>query len=255
MSISIRTDLNSKLVIFGLNNNLSVMYDAIQRLATGKKINSAADSPAGLMISKQLLTQIASLNQEIDNISANISKYATVSASVGELRSQLTELRSLAVGAANEGFNSQEAQDAYNIAAGAIISSYNLTAASAYYNGAPTLDGSPRSLASVTELADIDLSTADGAVAALERIDAAAAELDQISVDLGATQKNDLEARRQSLEVTRQNLSSAESIITDADYAAEASLFTASLIRSQMSLALLGHSLSMRNSLVSLLTL
>lgn len=255
MSISIRTDLSTRLIIGGINQNLGNMYLVIQRLATGKRINSAADSPAGLIISKQLQSQIASLNQEIDNISANISKYQTVSASVSELRGQLTELRTLAIGAANEGFNSEEAQDAYNIAAGAIASSYNSTVANAHYNGRATLDGSEGSLAAVTELTDIDLTTPEGAVAALEQIDAAARELDQITVDLGATQKNDLEARRQSLQVTSQNLAAAESAITDADYAAEVSLFTASLIRSQVSLALLGYSMSTRNSLVSLLTL
>ena len=164
-------------------------------------------------------------------------------------------MRSLAIGAENAGFNSEEAQEAFDIKAGAIVSSYNLAIANAHYNGIPTLDGSVQSLAAITELTDIDMSSADAAIESLETIDTASRELDQISIELGATLKNDLEARRQSLEVTRQNLSAAESAITDTDYALEVSLFTASLIRSQASLALLGYSLATRNSLVSLLTI
>jgi|GEM_PF-773469 len=254
MAISIRTDLGSSITVFGLNRNLNDTYAALERLATGKRINHAKDDPAGLVISKQLQSQIASLNQEIENLSANIGKYQTVSASVMELRDDLTELRSLAVGAANSAYNDEDVQAAYATAAESIVNSYNRTIANAHYNGMPTLDGSEGSLASVTELPDIDLSSAEAAVASLEKIDTAASELDQIMIDLGATQRHDLESRRQSLEVTRQNLQAAESAITDADYAMEMSRFTAGLIRTQTSLALLGHSFMTHKGTLSLLS-
>jgi flagellin len=253
MGMSIRTDLGTTMAIIGMNANLNDMYTALARLATGKRINWAKDDPAGLVISKQLQSQIASLNQEIDNISGNINKYQTVSSSVIELRDDLTELRSLAIGAANAGFNSEEAQEAYAIAAEAIVNTYNRTISNAHYNGMATLDGSEGSLASVTELTGIDLSSPEAAAASLELIDAATSELDRITIDLGATQKNDLESRRQSLEVTRQNLAAAESVITDADYAAEMANFTAGLIRAQASMALMGHSLLTSKSVLGLL--
>lgn len=239
--------------IMGLNSNLNDLYTSLARLATGRRINHAKDDPAGLMISKQLLSQIGSLNQEIDNLSANINKYQTVSSSVIELRDDLSELRSLAVGAANAGFNSEEAQAAYNIAAESIVNTYNNTVANAHYNGKATLDGSEGSLASVTDLTGVDLSSSEAAAASLEAIDAAGAELDQITIELGATQKNELESQRQSLEVTRQNLTAAESAISDIDYAAEMSRFTASMIRSQVSLALMGHSFMTSQSVAMLI--
>ena len=253
MALSIRTDLGATLAGNGLNKNLNSLYGSLQRLASGKRINQASDDPAGLVISKQLQSQVASLNQEIENISANIGKYQTVSSSVVELRDDLTELRSLAVGAANAGFNSEAAQEAYAVAAESIVNTYNRTAANAHYNGSATLDGSEGALAEVTELTGIDLSSPEAAAASLEQIDAAAAELDHIMIDLGATQKNELESRRQSLEVTRQNLAAAESAITDADYAAEMSMFTANLIRSQASLALMGYNSVTSRSVLSLL--
>lgn len=255
MGLSIRTNLGSTLTVMGLDRNLNNLYTSLERLATGKRINHASDDPSGLVISKQLLTQIGSLNQEIDNLSANINKYQTVSSSVIELRYDLSELRSLAVGAANAGVNSEEAQAAYNIAAESIVNTYNNTVANAHYNGTATLDGSEGSLAAVSELVDIDLSSAEGAVAALEAIDAAASELDRITIDLGATQKNEFESQRQSLEVTRQNLTAAESAVSDLDYAAEMSNFTAGLIRSQASLALMGYSMLTSQSVVSLFSI
>jgi flagellin-like hook-associated protein FlgL len=53
--------------------------------------------------------------------------------------------------------------------------------------------------------------------------------------------------------VTCQNLTAAESAITDTDYAMEMSSFTASLIRSQATMALLGHSFLTRQTVVSLM--
>jgi len=255
MGLSIRTNLGATMSVIGFNTNFSDMYNALERLATGKRINHARDDPAGLVISKQLQSQIASLNQEIDNLSANINKYQTVSSSVMGLRDNLTELRSLAVGAANSAFNSEDAQAAYVTAAESIVNTFNRTVANAHYNGTATLDGSEGALAAVTELTGIDLSSPEAAAASLERIDTAAGELDQIMMDLGATQKNELESRRQSLEVTRQNLTAAESAISDADYAVEMSMFTASLIKSHASLALMGHSLITNKSVFSLLSL
>ena len=255
MGLSIRTDLGGTWAIVGLNSNLNELYTSLERLATGKRINHAKDDPAGLVISKQLQSQIASLNQEIDNLSANINKYQTVSSSVIELRGDLTELRSLALGAANSAMNSEEAQAAYVTAAESIVNTYNRTIANAHYNGTATLDGSEGSLAAVSGLTGIDLSSPEAAAASLEAIDAAASELDQITVELGATQKNEFESQRQSLEVTRQNLTAAESAISDVDYAAEMSRFTASLIRSHASLALMGHSLITSRSVFSLLSL
>ena len=253
MSLSIRTDLGSRLVVAGFNQNLSDLYGSLERLATGRRINRASDNPAGLVISKHLQSQIATLNREIENITATIGKYQTVSGSVNELRGQLTELRSLAVGASNAAFNDEAVQEAYATAAESLVNTYNRTVASAHYNGTPTLDGSASALASVTAVEGIDLSSPENAAAALEVIDQAASELDQTMIDLGATQKNDLESRRQSLEVTRQNLEAAESVITDTDYAMEMSLFTASMLRSRASLALLGHSFLANRDVLSLL--
>ena len=253
MRISLQSSSVSGLSLFSLSSNMSVMLKTAQRLSSGLRINQASDDPAGLVISEQLRSQIASLNQEIDNISSNISKYQTVSSSVGGLREQLVELRTLAIGAANEGGNSPAAQEAFDSAAQQIVTSFNNTVDNAEYNGSQTLDGSEGSQANVSELMDIDLSTTAAAEASIEHIDTAVAELDAIQIDLGSTQANGFESQLRSLEVTRENLTAAESQIRDADFAGELTSFVSSQIRTQVSLAMLAHAMMSGSSVVSLL--
>jgi flagellin len=235
-----------------LNRNYNDLFHSLERLATGRRINRASDGPADLVISLQLETRIASLNAEIDGISASINKYETVSSSVLQLRDQLTELRSLAIGAVNAGGNDEAAQEAFATSAELLVESYNRSISEAEHNGQATLDGSEGSLAEVSELTGIDLSTPEGAAASLEVIDSAASALDHVMMDLGATVKYELRGRQQALEVTRENLTAAHSQILDTDYAMEMSRFAAGLIRTQAAMAVLGHSLLNDRSVISL---
>ncbi|RKX25221.1 MAG: hypothetical protein DRP45_06470 [Candidatus Zixiibacteriota bacterium] len=252
MEFRLNTNLSTGQAVLGINSNLSSMFSAMEKLASGRSINSATDSPAGLIISQQLQSQIGSLNQEIDNLSSNISKYETVSSSLGELRAQISDLRSLAIGAANEGFNSESAQEAYATAADSLVSTFNRTVANASFNGSKTLDGSEGSLASISEITDVDLSDPEAAAAAIETIDAAAREIDAAAVDVGSTQKYELESRRASLQVTKENLTAAEASLSDTDYGVEMSNYVGSMIRSQAAIAMLSHSLMSGKSVVSL---
>ena len=250
---SISTDLGVRLTMAGFNRSYTDMYAAMERLASGRRINHASDDPAGLVISEKLQSQIATLNREIENVGAVIDKYQTASSSVSGLWGTLTELRSLAVAAANSAGNSEEAQEAYAQSASALVDSYNRTIANAHYNGAATLDGSKGSLADVAKLEEIDLSSPEAASDTIEKIDQAASQLDLVTSNLGATQKYDLESRRQSLEVERQNLQAAESTLADTDYALEMSRFTSALIRSQANMALMGHGFVTNQSVLSLM--
>jgi flagellin len=235
-----------------LNRSIWDSFKALEKLSSGFRINSAADDPAGLVISVQLRSSIATLNQEIKNLSANIGKYETTSSVVQNLRSDLTELRSLAVGAANDGGNSEASQQAFADAANALINTYNGTITNAEYNGSKTLDGSEGSLASIAPLEGLDLSTPEGAAQALDKIDAAASNLDSVLGDLGAKQRYELEARLDNLQVTRQNLIAAESQIRDASFFDQYSNFVASQIRTKAALALMAHSYIVESSVLDL---
>lgn len=235
-----------------IDRNYRALYSAMEKLSSGLRINRASDDPAGLVISEQLRSQIASLNQEIENVTQTISKYETVSSTVLQLREHLTELRSYAVGASNESVNSDSAQAAFQSAADSLVAAYNDTIAAAEYNGAKTLDGSAGSLATISELTGIDLSTGESSAMSVETIDTAIREVDSALVELGARQKNELESTRASLQISRQNLISAESQIRDTDYGDFISEYVGAMIREKASMALLAHSRVMSETLLGL---
>ena len=117
------------------------MFRAAERISSGLFINHASDSPAGLVISEQLRSKVAELNQNIKNTNDLIGKYQTAASTMEQMRSYITDLRSLAVGAANEGGNSAQAQQAYARLAENAVASYNRVLETADYNGANLLDG------------------------------------------------------------------------------------------------------------------
>jgi flagellin len=241
MSLSIFDDHASRSLSFYINLSYSNMISSLEKLSSGYRINRASDGPAELTISEQLRAQIASLNQEIENTSNLVYKYETGSAYLAGFRNQLTELRSLAVGAANEGFNSEDAQEAYAFAAQSMVEYYNGAVASAEYNGAAMFDGGAGSLGELSVLAGIDLSSAEAAEASMGIIDEAMREVDALQVELGSTQKHGLESSLASLRITSQNLQAAESSIRDTDFVMEFSNFLAEQIKFNAGMALMSY--------------
>lgn len=224
-----------------LNRSLLNLARDFAALTSGDRIFAAAEDPAGLVISEHLRAQIASLNAEISGVSATIDKYSVVGAGMVEMDSQLVELRSLAVAAANDAGNSPEAQAAYARASENIVNQYNSTIDNAEYNGQKTLDGSSGSVATLTKLSGIDLSSAETASASIPLIDATADQLQQAQVDLGSKQRYDLQSRQAQLEVTRENLIASESNLRDADFASYYSGYVADLIRARVGVAMAAH--------------
>jgi flagellin len=241
MALDINVDLASLQVASSTFDNYAKLLKAIQRLSSGRRINCAADNPAGLVISERLRAQINSLYQEIENTSALINRFRYAGSTVGELRRQAVELRTLAVGAANSGVNDEASQLALSRAADYIVGVYNRTIDEAVYNGAPMLDGSERALTQVGKLESIDLSSAQAAEVSLTVIDEAIAELDSVQIELAAVQENELASRRSMLTIAAQNLQAAQSVQRDTDYAIEVANMVSQMIRLHASMALLSH--------------
>jgi len=253
MSLSVFSDYHWMYRVRDLNAAWQQASDSMEKLSSGLAINRASDNPAGLVISESLRSRIASLNRQADAINGTIHKYRSVSSTVSTLRTSLNELRALAVGAANEGANGDGAQAAYQTAVDSIVDTFNYIVTTAEYNGDKVLDGSDGSLADVSELSGVDLSTVEGAAASIDRIDAAINELDHVQMELGATQKHDLESHLASLRVSRDNLVAAESQVRDLDYATEYANFVSGMIRTKASMALLAHTADLGKGLIALL--
>ncbi len=90
-------------------------------------------------------------------------------------------------------------------------------------------------------LADINVTTSEGAQDAIEVIDKAIDEVSHVRDVLGAFQKNTLEETQKSLKIANQNLTAAESLIRDTDFALEMSIFTKNQILLQSGTAMLAQ--------------
>lgn len=253
MSIFLNSGLVSNNAVRNLNHSLLKMYKSAEKLSSGLRINSASDDPAGLVISEQMRSRIASLNQEIENVSNQINKYETASSATLEMRSILTEIRSLGVAASNGAIVDEAMQTVYQSEANRLVEQYNRIASTSQYGTQNLLDGSEGSLADIQELDNIDFSDPKAVADAVAYIDEQASGLDSVIVDLGATQKNDLESRLRNLEVESENLQAAESQIRDVDYVKEFTNFMLSQMQVKSGIAVLSHSLITQQTVLDLL--
>ena len=104
-----------------------------------------------------------------------------------------------------------------------------------------------------TSIAALDISTVDGASAALAVIDAAIGEVSSLRGDLGAFQTNQLESQARSLAVARENLAASESAIRDTDFGKEMSEYTTAQILVQAGTSFLSQANSLPNNVLSLI--
>ncbi|MGK5091895.1 flagellin [Deltaproteobacteria bacterium TL4] len=102
-------------------------------------------------------------------------------------------------------------------------------------------------------LADIDVSTGQGAQDAIRIVDRAIEELSSNRGALGAFQKNTLESNLSSLRVSSENLSAAESSIRDVDMAQELTNFTKHQILNQAATAQLAQANALPQNVLRLL--
>lgn len=239
-------------MIRNLNNSYGVLMKSAERLSSGFRINRAADDPAGLVISENLRSRISSLTQEIENTTLAINKYTTADSTISEARSIMQSIRTDIVSASNRGVHDDAALSAIQSSIDSSANTYNRMVDTAEFNGANLLDGGEGSLANIPQLDTIDVTTEEGATQALAQVDKALANLDSAQVEIGATQKNELESRRSNLEVTVQNLISAESTLRDADIPAEIATFIKAQIQMKVGISLLAHSNMTQRSVASL---
>jgi flagellin len=102
-------------------------------------------------------------------------------------------------------------------------------------------------------LSEVDVRTPQGAEDTMRLVDKAIDDITVVRGELGAVQKNAMEANIRSLNVSREELTSAESVIRDADMAAEVSEFTRNQVILQSGLAMLGHANSVTRNVLTLI--
>lgn len=120
------------------NNDLATR---LQRLSTGLKINSGKDAPAALIASETLRSEIAGINQAIDNSGRAGNVINTAEGALGEVSSLLLEVQSLTTQAANTGALSKEEIAANQLQVDSILASINRISNTTQFNGVKLLNG------------------------------------------------------------------------------------------------------------------
>ena len=85
----INTNISSLQAIHTLTKNQTDLSTRLQRLSTGLKINTGKDAPAGLIASETLRSEIAGINQAIDNSSRAGNVVNTAEGALSEVSSLL----------------------------------------------------------------------------------------------------------------------------------------------------------------------
>ena len=136
----INTNVSASIARNAIQRNEGQMTQAMERLSTGMRINSAADDAAGLAISAKFANQIAGLNQAARNANDGISMVQTAEGAFIEVGDMLQRMRQLAVQAASETYEAadRKALDLeFQALANEIVNISNTTT----WNGANLLDG------------------------------------------------------------------------------------------------------------------
>ena len=106
-----------------INTNISAMFSSrlldinnenldkdIQKLSSGRRINTAVDDPTGLAISEKMKSQILGLNQASKNAGDGISLIQTAEGYLSETENLLQRIRVLSVQSANGIYTSDDRQ-------------------------------------------------------------------------------------------------------------------------------------------------
>ncbi|WP_066774763.1 flagellin N-terminal helical domain-containing protein [Sphingomonas sp. CCH5-D11] len=270
----------------------TALSTAMERLSTGKRINSAKDDAAGLAIASSMTAQIRGMNQGIRNANDGISMAQAAEGALDEVGNMLQRMRELATQASSGTYsdddksNMQKEVDALQTQITSIIDNTK-------FNGVALFDKAKA--ASAADLDEIDIqvgATKDdtvsmklGGLLDVDTLVAGAAKLDlsaagfsadtvlgdgktsgatagtidkalgaiaTVRASLGASQSQ-LESAVNNMTTNATNLSDARSRIEDADFSAESTNLAKAQILSQASTAMLAQANQSQQGVMKLL--
>ena len=141
----INTNLNALTAQSGQRMAQMDLQNAMQRLSTGQRINSAKDDAAGLAISQRMTADVRGLTVAIRNANDGMSMAQTAESAMGEVTNMLQRMRELSVQAAT-GTVTGDDRKAMQIEVKQLTSEIDNIGQRTNFNGIKLLDGSAKSL-------------------------------------------------------------------------------------------------------------
>jgi len=244
--------------------------EAMDRLSSGKRINSAKDDAAGLAIATRMDAKVRGLTQAVRNANDGISLAQTAEGAMGEVSNILVRMRELSVEAAN-GTAAATDRTAIQTEVTQLIGQIDDIAGRTDFNGTNLFNAagtfSIQTGVNSGETVDIDfvamnstglgvnsvdMSTSAGASSAMALISTAIDTVATQRANAGASQSR-LEATVNNLTSTATNLTEAKSRIQDADFSEESTKLATAQILSQASTAMLAQANQSQQGVMNLL--
>lgn len=141
MPLVINTNVSSLNAQRQLVNSGNELSTAMERLSSGKRINTAADDAAGLAISNRMTSQIRGLNQAVRNANDGISLIQTAEGALDETTNILQRMRELSIQSAN-GIYDDSNRATLDAEVQQLIAELDRIAKTTTFNGQTLLDGS-----------------------------------------------------------------------------------------------------------------
>ena len=248
---------------------------AMERLSTGRRINSAKDDAAGLAIASSMTSQIRGMNQAMRNANDGISFAQTAEGALGEVTNMLQRIRELAV-QSKSGTYSDADRTNLNAEASQLQAQISEVLSATKFNGVAVFDFGAANAANddiviqvgansenvsiakpfldsgLYQAADFAVDSTANAATTITNVDANLGAIATARASLGASQSR-LESAVNNLSSTVTNLSDARSRIEDADFALESTALAKAQILSQASQAMLAQANQSQSGVLSLL--
>lgn len=269
MASVINTNIQSLNAQRNLTTSQSSLNQALQRLSSGLRINSAKDDAAGLAIAEKMAAQSRGMTVAMRNANDGISAAQTAEAGLSVVGGHLQRMRELAVQAASGQYDSVN-RAALDKEFQALASEIDRAVQATNFNGMKLLDGSfsninfqigsttssesqiAVTISSVSSTSLGSITDADAALAAMSSVDAAITDINTARADLGAVQ-NRFEGVLNQLSAAQENTEAARSRIMDTDYASETAKLARAQILQQAGTAMLAQANALPQNVLSLL--
>lgn len=261
----------------------------LEKLSSGLRINRAADDAAGLAISEKMRSQIRGLDMAERNALDGVSLMQTAEGAMQEVHSMLQRMRELAVQAAND-TNDEFDRNQIQAEIGQLVEEIDSISSKTEFNSKkllngdledikfqigpnadqsvdftlPKMDAEELGIKSINVVTmtvpgedgtpgdEVELTGNAAANEVIKMLDNAISTVSSSRATLGAIQ-NRLEHTINNLQVTKENLTSSESRIRDADMALEMTEFTRNNILNQSATAMLAQANQLPQGVLQLL--
>ncbi len=250
MAISVLTNLSDLAGLRALGMHTVNLNRAMERLATGKRVNRAGDDPAAAIAVQALKTDEIRVHKQLERLEFESKYLGARDGAVSVVSDMLQDLMGLTVTAGNTGAMSQAEREALQLEADSILQTINFLATTTTFNGEAILSGyfagkmgavslTPRpgfdpGVPGTATLADIasggSLNLLTGDLEAAQK--SVASAIEGLAADRArfGNRMREIDSETRTLMTERENLAGTRSLLEDADFAAE----TSALIREQV---------------------